>query len=397
MFYRHHLIPKMQLKESFKELRRYVMKALLYIMRIFPIDKKKILICNYYGKGFGDNGKSISLALRELGVECKIVWMVNNRAAAETLPSFVTPVFFPSIKYFYELATAKVWIDNCRKRSYVRKRKGQYYIQTWHGCIPLKRIEGDVEEELKKEYVKSARNDSKMTDLMLSDSDFCSELYRRAFWYSGDILKSGTPRLDTLFNHSEKNKSVVCRKLNIDPAVKVLLYAPTFRANHNLECYNLNYAALKEQLESSFGGKWIILVRMHPNLTSKEIQKLNIHYNEWLKNASDYEDMYELLSCSDCLITDYSSTMFEAALISTKVFLYITDYNDYYNDRGFYFDFYSLPFPIAHNNEELLKNISDFDPGHYKDGIQQFMDQLNCIENGTASKAVAELIAKKIK
>ena len=91
--------------------------------------------------------------------------------------------------------TAKVWVDSNRKEGYIRKRKGQFYIQTWHGGVPLKKIEGDCEEYLGEVYIQRAKWDSAMTDLYLSNGGFCTDMYRRAFWYTGEILECGTPML----------------------------------------------------------------------------------------------------------------------------------------------------------------------------------------------------------
>ena len=66
-----------------------------------------------------------------------IVWAVRNMGAE--VPAPVRKVEVDSPEYYYEMATSKIWIDNCRKDIYTHKRKNQYYIQTWHGSGPLKK------------------------------------------------------------------------------------------------------------------------------------------------------------------------------------------------------------------------------------------------------------------
>ncbi len=65
-----------------------------------------------------------------------------------------------SLKYFYELCTSKVIITNYRTTDLFKKRKGQYYIQTWHSSLRLKQIEQDTENSLQPHYIEMAKKDS---------------------------------------------------------------------------------------------------------------------------------------------------------------------------------------------------------------------------------------------
>lgn len=73
-------------------------------------------------------------------------------------------------------------MDDTRKLYYFKKRPGQYYIQTWHGGLGLKKVERDCEEALSKEYVAYAKIDSRNMDLLLACCRWESESYREAFW-----------------------------------------------------------------------------------------------------------------------------------------------------------------------------------------------------------------------
>ena len=147
-----------------------IAKSLFFIFRIFPIQRNKIVIDNYAGKGFGDNGKYIALELLRRKCDFDIVWLARN--LKEEFPDGIRLVSYASLKSIYEQATAKVWIDNLRKASYVRKRSGQYYIMTWHGGIGPKKIEKEAEDQLGEEYLQGAKNDSKMANLFLAEADF---------------------------------------------------------------------------------------------------------------------------------------------------------------------------------------------------------------------------------
>ena len=78
-------------------------------------------------------------------------------------------------------------------------------------------------------------------------------------------------------------------------------------------------------------------------------------------------------------------------------FIYANDIEKYNNLRGFYYPLESTPFPIATNNEELIKNIKDFDEENYKNKVEIFLKEKGCIEDGHASERVAKYIVEKSK
>ena len=83
--------------------------------RLFPIDKTKIVISNYYGRGLGDNAKYIAEELLQRNQDIKIIWLVKNEEESRSLPAGAESCLFGSPESVYHLMTSKVWIDNCRK------------------------------------------------------------------------------------------------------------------------------------------------------------------------------------------------------------------------------------------------------------------------------------------
>ena len=63
--------------------------------------------------------------------------------------------------------------------------------------------------------------------------------------------------------------------------------------------------------------------------------------------------------CSaDCCITDYSSLIFEYALLGRPMYFYAYDYKEYVTERGFYYGYDEfVPGDIYYNEEELVKGI----------------------------------------
>ena len=368
---------------------RAIASILFRFFWIFPVKKNKIIFCSYSGKGISDNPKYIMEEIIKQDLEYDLVWIAKQNINYDNISNKVRYVKWKSIRSIYELATAKVWIDNSRKLKYIRKRKAQYYIQTWHGAIALKQIEKDAEDVLDKYYVESAKNDSRMADLLISNSKFCTNLYRNSFWYDGSILECGSPRNDILINDTEYFKLKICEYYKLDKNINIAMYAPTFRRNNNLDVYNLDYEKCISALKNKFGGEWVIIVRLHPSISEKA---KNIKYTNNIINGSIYDDMQQLLAATDILITDYSSSMFDFMITKKPIILYATDMEEYKKDRNFYFNIEELPFKVASNNQEMENGICEFDNKVYINKLNQFISRLDINENGVASYKVVEVI-----
>lgn len=356
------------------------------ILWVFPVDQKKIVFSNFNGKGYGDNPKYIAEAFLRHG-EYNLFWL--SRTDAQKFPEGINPVKHGSIIALYHIATAKVWIDNNRKEPYIAKRKGQFYLQTWHGSIALKKIEKDAEDTVDEFYKTNARRDSKMIDLMISDSIFSDRLYGESFWYDGEVRRLGTPRFDPLFN---KNDCLMIKsELRIDPNQYVVLYAPTFRNNTDSSVYDINLKAVKEAFEVKMGKNVAVLARMHPHIPIGHIQ----FDKSIVKDVTQYPDIYDLLKIADALITDYSSFIFEFSIAEPKpVFAYAKDRDSY--DRGFYFDLDKLPYLFARTNKELVEGIMNYDQRVYEERLKQFYNDIDLEADGKASDRVMNYIIARI-
>ena len=320
-----------------------------YIFRLFPINKNKIICSNFYGKGYGDSQRYIiDELLKRNNKKYDIVWVVQNENITG-FPKEVRTVKINSLKYIYELVTAKVWIFNTRKNIIVKKRKNQFYIQTWHGGIALKKIEKDAIDKLDKNYINQAKEDSKDIDLLVSNGKFCTDMYKRAFWYDKEIIECGLPRNDILVNGDrQKIKKIVKDFFGIKDNENIILYAPTFRNEYINNPYDIDFNNVIKVLKQITNEDWKVLIRLHPGQKNPEKY---VKFSENIINAFKYKDIQELILSSNILITDYSSTMFEAMIANIIVVLYANDIDNYRNERGMYFEFEELPFKLTRNNK----------------------------------------------
>jgi len=366
-----------------------------YFFWLLPIKSNRIVICNFYGQGFGDNPKYIVEEIIKRGLDFDIVWLVKKDLMGKVrFPTKVRVVEYKSFRSLYELATARLWLDNCRKVFYPPKRKSQFYIQTWHGGLGVKSVEKDAESKLSKIYVWNAKKDAKITDLMISDGSYITNLFSRSFWYDGDIMECGFPRNDILLQNSEEMKKQIKERLNLKLTDKILLYAPTFRNIPRVEDYLFDSEKVRDSLHRKFGGNWVILFRLHPNISS--VTGDLIKFPSDLIDVSKYEDLQELLLVSDAFMTDFSGCLSDFFLLKRPIFLYCTNYSDYFKERGFSTDIKSLGFPMAESNEELIKHIEEFNMEDCMKAIEANYRRLGLVFNQHSARDIVDLISDKM-
>lgn len=361
---------------------------------LLPIRRNRVLFSSYYGRGYSDSPKAICQELLASGEELELVWLVKSPEEAASLPDGVKAIDQNnSLARIMAYSTSRIWVDNCRK--YVRrKRKGQLYLQTWHG-FALKRIEADATQALEPEYLQGSKNDSRMTDVIVSGSRFMTNLYRNSFWYDGEVLELGTPRNDVFFRDSSVLSSTIRKTLGLPEGRRLALYAPTFRADHSVDCYKLDALRLLSACQCRFGGEWSVLIRLHPNVAAQSAGLFD-YDGDRILDATMYPDMQELLAGIDLLITDYSSSMFDSALRGTPCVRFAVDIESYTRERDFYFPLEELPFPLARSNDALESLILNYDQRLWSDKWNRFRMDNGFKEDGKASRRCARWILEHL-
>lgn len=368
--------------------------AVKALCALTPIKKNRVVFSSYNGRGWSDSPKAICEVLLRSGEDLDLVWLCKDEAAAKSLPQGVRAVPNRGLKKLKALASAGVWVDNCRKYENL-KRKGQFYLQTWHG-FALKKIEADVKQGLEPAYLAAAKRDSAQCDLFVSGSGYMTKLYRGSFWYQGAVLNTGTPRNDIFYRDHATLHAKVCKALGLPEDRKLALYAPTFRDDHSIEAYRLDAAMVRRCCEENFKGEWTVLIRLHPNVAGQS-GSLFAYDGDRLVDATAYPDMQELLCAAGLLITDYSSAMFDYALTGKPVVQFATDVEAYQRDRDFYIPLDQLPFPLARSNEALEAILKDLQPLWTSSAWAEFARENEFCEDGEASVRCAAIILQQIK
>lgn len=363
------------------------------------IQKDKIFVTSFDGN-YSCNPRYIVEEIIRQKLPVDIVWSVSPTAAATPglFPPEVRLVITGSYTMFEEQASAKVWLDNALNCVWhgMPKKKGQVYFNTWHGSMGIKKLHST------RVWMYRAKRCNKQTDYCISNSRFEDDVFRGSFWRDIPSLPYGHPRNDVLFDKAAcaALKETVhqfffpplapCQgqaEAAPGPAKRLFLYAPTFRDHGTTDVQDVDYARLKAALEARFGGEWVILVRMH---FKDRARKTGLVFSDWLKDASVYADMQELLAVVDAGMTDYSSWAYDYVLTRKPLFLYAPDLADYDQNRGFYYPLESTPFPLCQNNDELDAAIRAFDDSAYQSRVNDFLTDKGCYEDGNASRRTVE-------
>lgn len=376
--------------------RRWMVKASIYekFYNENPIKENKIMFESFYGKFYTDSPKYIYEYLYEtFGDKFEYVWVLNKNNIK--IPGNPKTVKRFTLDYYKQLAESKYFVFNTRHPKRIKKREEQVFIETWHGT-PLKRLgfdQGNLyldDPNSKKSY----RNDSLEWDYMVSPNRYTSNIYRSAFAYEGEIIESGYPRNDILYNASENQIAEIKEKLKLPKDKKVILYAPTWRDDEYYDTASVKFTLELDlkRLKEEFGDEYIIILRLHYFIADK--LKLRGLKN-FVYDLSKHEDIAELYLISDMLITDYSSVFFDYANLKRPILFYTYDLYKYENVlRGFYIDINEVPGPLLMNNDEVIDAIRNIDKINedYADKYRKFYDRFCYLDDGNASKRVYDRV-----
>lgn len=354
-----------------------------------PLDDNLVFLESFIGRNYSDNTKYIYEYLLENYPKLKFVWSFND--PSKDIPGNAIQVKRFSLEYFYYLSRAKYWVSNSRLPLYLTKKKGNIYLQTWHGT-PLKTLVFDIDEIFSADakYKEHFYEQSRRWDYLVSPNTYSTNIFRRAFKYDGEMLEFGYPRNDILYTKNNEQEILDLKiKMNIPLDKKTILYAPTWRDDDYMSRGNYNFSLqldLKD-VKDKLGEDYIILLRTHYHVTNQ----LDLSgFDDFVFDFSSYDDIAELYLVSDMLITDYSSVFFDYANLKRPILFYMYDIEKYRDDiRGLYIDVEKeLPGPILKETSEVIESISNINQINikYKSRYKDFYEKFCKWDDGTATE-----------
>ena len=265
------------------------------------------------------------------------------------------------------METAKYIITDSGLRPKFVKRPGQIVLETWHGT-PLKTM--GIDNQAEEHRCANIQQVFFASDYLLYPNDYMKERMLNAYMmekiYSGSILLEGYPRNSIFF----KNNMSLKDKLGLAD-MELFAYMPTFKGiflnRKDKDQRDRIYEYLKE-IDAKLKDNQVLLVKLHV-YNQERIDFSNFSH---IKAFPEGYEIYDVLNITDCLITDYSSVMFDYANTKRKIILFNYDEEEYLKDRGFYFPLADLPFPKVQNVDDLIFEMNSDKNYDDKDFIERF-------------------------
>lgn len=362
-----------------------------------PIDEKKVVLA-YAGhyKQMPDNLVAIKEYLEPLGYNCVVIntsdadHICKNRYLNQIMRFFYGKEFFEA----YGNAKALFLTDYFFPAFACQPREGQSVVQLWHGCGAFKKWGYSTAEKkwgASKESLDKYPIHNTYTHVCVS-SPKVKFAYAEAFGCSEDkVMALGAPRTDVYF---DDDFVASCRQKVLEqfPAIgnrKIILYAPTFRGNSIKKSYMKNKLDI-EKMREELGDEYALVVKLHP-LTAKGF-KVNPE-DDFVFNASKCIAIDTTLCAADTVITDYSSLIFEYALLERPMIFFAYDLAAYDDSRSFYFDYETfVPGEIVTDTDAIIAEVKRLETDFDVEKVRRFKDDFMCACDGKSTERIAETV-----
>ncbi|WP_069173046.1 bifunctional glycosyltransferase/CDP-glycerol:glycerophosphate glycerophosphotransferase [Streptomyces griseus] len=367
-----------------------------WLLRL-PVRKGAVVFESHMGRCYGDSPRAVYEEVRRRGLPLRCVWSYESSPAG--FPPGARLVRRWSWRYLWALARAEFWVDNQGFPQQLRKPSGTTYLQTWHGSA-YKRMGFDetrvrMQNAPQRERLQRAVH---RFDHFLVRSEHDVRTLARAYRLPEEaLLRTGYPRNDALVAARARDEAEgrfprpsLAAELGLPDHREVVLYAPTFRAGGGRRRRRpllLDAARFAER----FGDRYTLLVRAH----YLEAASLPVCPPGTVVDVSGHHDVSELLALADILVTDYSSIMFDYALLDRPVVLFAPDLDAYAAERGSYFDLREkAPGPVVGTEDELfavLDRPKAADAG-FRERRAAFAEEFGGYDRGDAARAVVDTV-----
>ena len=237
----------------------------------------------------------------------------------------------------------------------------QTNINLWHG-MPLKNI-GHLDNNLI----------VPVSSFTIATSIKFKKIMQQAFKLGdNEVIVSGLPRNDFLFTNKFSLLDVIPSKEKTFN--NTILWMPTYRkstigdvrVDGSLGGMNefLNEVFLNELNNFLSKINSLCVIKLHPMDVLKSNDFKGYSNLSIIDNSNFIEkgiSLYSVLNSADLLLTDFSSIYIDFLLLNKPIGFVVSDYEDYFNSRGFVFDNPKelMPGKIIENSKELLLFLED--------------------------------------
>jgi CDP-ribitol ribitolphosphotransferase len=238
------------------------------------------------------------------------------------------------LRGMYHLQTARLFvIDNAYLPVHVAPhRASTTVVQVWHAAGALKRFGLDTATPLAEPERTFLH---RYYDAVVVGGEWTRGPYSAALRTPIErVIALGSPRTDFFFDEAAL-ASARDRVLKAHPELagrRVVLYAPTFRGRGIGKRAAPGMDA--PRLRAALPADHALVLKTHPNLAPEATATAGYDVI-----ADPTGDINDLMALADVLITDYSSSIVEFALLGRPIILLVGDLATYEVDPGLYLDY----------------------------------------------------------
>lgn len=323
-------------------LKSFVLRLFIFFMNLLYLffkplkTKNKIVMISRQSNEVSDDFQLLGKEFKKQGIEVVYLCKTLDGGVNSTVLAKIT-YGFHMFTQMYHLATSKV----CVLDSYIpvvsilNHKKSLTIVQIWHSIGKLKKFGWQIvgKKEGSSAKIAETMKMHKNYDVIYCAGEEYKEVLMEGFRADASKFRIFTlPRVDLLTDENYINitKNAIFSEYPEMKQKENVVYAPTFRKNE--QDFNIY---LKKLVDSFNFEKYNLIVKLHP------LSKISLNDDRAIFDTKF--STFQMLTCADKFISDYSCMIYEAGIKGIPVYFYNYDMELYTEVRGLAIDYNDLP------------------------------------------------------